>query len=39
MSTPKSLRQAPPRIFEDYILNFEVGQSLGLTKVSQEKFL
>jgi hypothetical protein len=38
MPTPKSLRQAPARIFENYILTLSVDSNLGLTKVPQERF-
>ena len=38
MPTPKSLRAAPDRIFENYILTLNVDQQAGLTKVPQEKF-
>jgi hypothetical protein len=38
MPTPKSLRAAPDRIFENYILTLNVDQQVGLTKVPQEKF-
>lgn len=36
MPTPKSLRSAPDRTFEDYILTLSRG--MGLTKIPQEKF-
>lgn len=36
MPTPKSLRSAPNRTFEDYILTLSRG--MGLTKIPQEKF-
>jgi len=39
MPTPKSLREAPSRIFENYILTLEVDSRIGLSKVSQESFL
>lgn len=39
MPTPKSLREAPDRIFENYILTLSIGVNLGLTNVPQEKFL
>lgn len=38
MPTPKSLREAPPRTFEDYILTLEVDSRVGLSKIPQEKF-
>ncbi len=38
MPTPKYLRAAPDRIFENYILTLTVDQRTGLTKVPQEKF-
>jgi hypothetical protein len=38
MPTPKSLRAAPDRTFENYILTLNVDQQTGLTKVPQEKF-
>ena len=38
MPTPKSLRAAPNRTFEDYILTLTVDPKVGLTKVPQEKF-
>jgi hypothetical protein len=39
MPTPKSLREAPGRIFENYILTLEVDPRTGLSKVPQESFL
>ncbi|NBO99916.1 MAG: hypothetical protein EBU90_07275 [Proteobacteria bacterium] len=39
MPSPKSLRAAPPRTFENYILTLSVGPNVGLTKTPQEKFL
>jgi len=38
MPTPKSLRAAPDRTFENYILTLTVDQQTGLTKVPQAKF-
>jgi len=38
MPTPKSLRAAPSRTFEDYILTLTTDTSTGLLKVPQEKF-
>jgi hypothetical protein len=38
MPTPKSLRVAPDRIFENYILTLTTDSSIGLLKVPQEKF-
>lgn len=38
MPTPKSLRAAPPRTFEDYILTLTADFSAGLTNIPQEKF-
>lgn len=38
MPTPKSLRAAPDRIFENYILTLTTDASTGLLKVPQEKF-
>jgi len=38
MPTPKYLRAAPDRTFENYILTLTVDQQTGLTKVPQEKF-
>jgi hypothetical protein len=39
MPTPKSLRSAPSRTFENYILTLTVDPRTGLTNVPQEKFL
>lgn len=39
MPTPKSLREAPDRIFENYILTLSIGSDIGLTKIPQEKLL
>jgi hypothetical protein len=38
MPSPKSLRSAPSRTFENYILTLSVDHGLGLLKVPQEKF-
>jgi len=38
MPTPKSLREAPNRIFENYVLTLSVDNKVGLTKTPQEKF-
>jgi len=38
MPTPKSLRGAPDRTFEDYILTLSVDPRVTLTKAPQEKF-
>jgi len=38
MPSPKSLRSAPSRTFESYILTLSINNDLGLTRVPQEKF-
>ena len=39
MPTPKSLREAPSRIFENYILTLEVDPKVGLSKIPPRNFL
>lgn len=38
MPTPKSLRAAPSRVFENYILTLSVDNNMDLVKVPQENF-
>jgi hypothetical protein len=38
MPTPKSLRAAPSRTFEDYILTLTVDPKVNLTNIPQQKF-
>jgi hypothetical protein len=38
MATSKSSRQAPPRIFENYVLTRVVSPSVGLTNISEKAF-